>query len=214
MDSHGTQRIKVLLIEDDACYQLLTRTTLEDDSAMAAELVTTERLGEGLAALARREFDLILTDLNLPDSTGIATFERLLAGARNIPIIVLSNQLDETIAPRVLRLGAQNYLSKTQLAPGILNRMIRLGIESRAGWAGQTPPTAAHDAQVQAIHQANRDAMVSPAKADNIVPFDSDSGRLPWPFGLRSTAYFGLISRNYSSNALFQKAFPAIARSV
>ena len=58
--------------------------------------------GDGIVA--------VVSDLNLPDSLGLATFDRLFAASRGIPILVLSMRRDEDIAREAVRRGAQDYL--------------------------------------------------------------------------------------------------------
>jgi len=58
--------------------------------------------GDGIGA--------VVSDLNLLDSTGLATFDRLFAASRGIPILVLSTRRDEDIAREAVRGGAQDYL--------------------------------------------------------------------------------------------------------
>ena len=48
--------------------------------------------------MRRRPFDLVLLDLSLPDSSGLATFRRLAAGMPAVPVVVLSGYDDEQTA--------------------------------------------------------------------------------------------------------------------
>ncbi|MCX9086044.1 MAG: response regulator, partial [Candidatus Methanoperedens sp.] len=84
-----------------------------------------ERLSIGLERLAKKGIDVVLLDLNLPDSKGFNTFTKTLAQAPEIPIIILTGLDDETLAIRAVRTGAQDYLIKKHVNSSLLVRTIR-----------------------------------------------------------------------------------------
>jgi PAS domain S-box-containing protein len=88
-----------------------------------------ESLQDGLAKFQGAHFDMILLDLNLPDSGGIETFLRVHAEAAHVPIIVLSALDDEELATKIVHLGAQEYLVKTRLDSQTLQRALRYAME-------------------------------------------------------------------------------------
>jgi diguanylate cyclase (GGDEF)-like protein/PAS domain S-box-containing protein len=69
-------------------------------------------LADGLGRLQNPEVDIVLLDLSLPDSDGIATFDALFQRVPEIPIMILSNEHDEDVAADAVQRGAQGYLSK------------------------------------------------------------------------------------------------------
>lgn len=158
--------LRLLLLEDDPTFQLLVRIELEDQTSPAMDLVVAERLEEGIALIDASPCDAILTDLNLPDSHGFETFERLMAAAPDVPLVVMTNLLDEAVAAQILRRGAQDYLQKARLPTGALGRIIRRAIE-RHSYARQL---AESEARVRAIYEASIDAIVV-TDGDGIVRF-------------------------------------------
>ena len=102
---------------------------LRDNSSNYFQIHPVERLGDALQRLQCEKFDVILSDLSLPDSHGFETFERLKAQAPQIPILVLSGTDDETLAVRAVREGAQDYLVKGRVDGYILGRAITHAIE-------------------------------------------------------------------------------------
>jgi len=122
--------IKVLLIEDNAGDAGLLRAMLSKSSEVSFELAWAERLSQGLEQLAA-EPDVVLLDLNLPDSSGRETFRAAQAAAPHVPIIVLSGLSDESLAVGVVQEGAQDYLVKGQVDRPLLVRSIRYAIERR-----------------------------------------------------------------------------------
>jgi diguanylate cyclase (GGDEF)-like protein/PAS domain S-box-containing protein len=72
-----------------------------------------------------------LLDLCLPDSQGIATFEKLFAAATHIPILILSRLNDESAANEAIRRGAYDYLLKGHLDKYTLTRALRNVMERK-----------------------------------------------------------------------------------
>ena len=123
--------IHVLLVEDDDFYANILRAVLTS----ATPKVEVERCASFAAAsalLARRRFDAVLLDLNLPDSSGAETIQRTLALAPGIPIVVLTATSDSEAALSAVQHGAQDYLVKSETDGKLLSRALRYTIE-RAG---------------------------------------------------------------------------------
>jgi len=68
------------------------------DSPVDFTIEHVDRLSKALEKLKEGGFDLILSDLTVPDSSGIVTFERLKEAGRELPIIILSGSHDEALA--------------------------------------------------------------------------------------------------------------------
>jgi len=128
---------RLLLIEDDdsAARAILDAFTRSAEEFFQVEWV--RRCSEGLEKLAG--IAAILTDLHLPDSRGIATFDRLFRAAPQIPILILIDVQDEETAKQALRSGAQDYLFKTRLdadlLPKAVGRMIERAVNAEALFA-------------------------------------------------------------------------------
>ncbi len=74
------------------------------------ECVSVESLFDGLRLLRERSFDLIVSDLVLPDSTGVATVRHLKQQAPGTPVIVLCEFRDRAMAVTAVRKGAHDFL--------------------------------------------------------------------------------------------------------
>lgn len=127
------EHIRVLLIEDNPADAAFIEEMLSEAKDISFELEWKERLSIGLERLAKKGIDVVLLDLNLPDSRGFNTFAKALAQAPEIPIVVLTGLDDETLAIRAVRTGAQDYLIKKHVNSSLLVRTIRYAIARRLG---------------------------------------------------------------------------------
>jgi len=121
----------ILLIEDNESDAILVQSDLQQAMGDQITLVHTERLSSALKLIQEHTFDLILSDLTLPDSDGIKTINQLRENAASIPIAVLSYRNDEKLAIKAIKAGAQDYLVKGSLTEGVLARVIRYSIERK-----------------------------------------------------------------------------------
>ncbi|MCL5021838.1 MAG: response regulator [Nitrospirae bacterium] len=123
------QSIKVLLLEDVEDDAALVRRILLKGMRVPVEVQSTDRLSSALECLAAESFDVVLSDLGLPDSQGLDTFSGLHSRYPDVPIIVLSGLSDEDLALRAVQGGAQDYLVKGYVDSRLLGRAIRYAIE-------------------------------------------------------------------------------------
>src|SRR5438093_5152533 len=123
------ERLKVLLIEHDPAFARAMGEMLGQGRELAAEMRSAPGLEDGLSALARDKFDVVVLDVCVPDGAGLANVPLLKSKAPRLPIIVAGDADDETVALEAVQAGAQDYLVKSQLTPGWLERSIRYAIE-------------------------------------------------------------------------------------
>ncbi len=86
-------------------------------------------LDAALERLASGGVDVVLLDLDLPDSEGLTTFERASAFAPDVPFIILADVADARLAVGTAQGGAQDYLVRSEIKPSILARAILYAIE-------------------------------------------------------------------------------------
>lgn len=123
--------IKILLIEDSLEDAIIIREMLRETSNITFELEHVDRLKTGFENLFNDSFDVLLLDLNLPDSWGFDTFIRTYDQAPELPIVIMSGFDDEDVAVRAVREGAQDYLIKGQIDGRLLARSISYAIERK-----------------------------------------------------------------------------------
>jgi PAS domain S-box-containing protein len=121
--------IRVLLVEDSAVDSRLLQLLLGDSKNMFFAWTCVTRLADALIKLRQEEFDVVLSDLTLPDSQGFETFQALHSQAPAMPMIVLSGTDDDRMALQAVREGAQDYLVKGKVDTHILTRAITYAIE-------------------------------------------------------------------------------------
>ncbi|MCL4243642.1 MAG: diguanylate cyclase [Candidatus Dadabacteria bacterium] len=124
------ETIRILLIEDNLDYAQLIKRILTKKSPDAMNVEHHDTFAGGFDRAQRGEIDLILLDLDLPDSGNIDTLQAI-KGTTEVPIIVLTGTDDEKLALRAVQMGAQDYLMKGQVDARLLVRSIRYAIERK-----------------------------------------------------------------------------------
>lgn len=117
----------VLLLEDSRTDALLIKSCLKT-SQLQCNIAVAETVAEA-ESLLKRDFDVALIDLHLPDSSGIETVRRIRALRSNLPIVVLSGDAGEETDLDALREGAQDFIAKNDFSSSTLERSIRFAIE-------------------------------------------------------------------------------------
>jgi signal transduction histidine kinase len=115
---------RLLVIEDSPSDAMLLEAALQDSVLASATIVSESCLGAGLKRLAESTFDGVLIDLGLPDSEGLETFSRVREAAGEAAIVVITGRDDSRLAEEAVRLGAQDYLRKSETRRGELGRAV------------------------------------------------------------------------------------------
>lgn len=116
----------ILLIEDSEDYGQFLTTTIEN----SFDVTIASNLAVAIKYLKGKVFDLVVTDLNLPDSQGLKTFEWVQHYAYGTPIVVLTGGYEEVKkVSEVIGLGAEDYLFKSDLKVKTIERTLCSAIE-------------------------------------------------------------------------------------
>lgn len=161
----GTQ---ILLVEDNPGDVELVREALSELSSWRCVLDSVDRLATAIARLApesRHGVDVVLLDLNLPDSAGIATLVELQRAAPHVPVVVLTGSDDDTRALEALRKGAQDYLVKGKCDGELIRRSIHYAIERRRAEAANLQLAAERAARAAAEDAHARTALLAEASS-------------------------------------------------
>lgn len=129
---HGeTGAINILLVEDNPADCRLVTERLCNRRENRFHLLYAGHISEALQVLAQNRISIILLDLQLPDGNGLESLVKVHAAATGIPIVVLSEIGDETLALRALQLGAQDFLVKWHTNEHVLVRAVQYALERK-----------------------------------------------------------------------------------
>jgi len=123
------ETLHILLIEDNPGDAELMRVILEDIADPQYLIRNVQRLAVALEVVRHDHFDIIILDLGLPDSSGLATLRAVIEAAPELPVVVLTGMLDEQIGLDAVKAGAQDFLIKGQIGAQLLIRVLRYAYE-------------------------------------------------------------------------------------
>ena len=125
------KHLHILIVEDNTGDYILIEEFLKEE--VGTPLITrTNTLTETKQLLIGDEdFDIILLDLSLPDSTGEELLTQIIQLVDHIPIIVLTGYSDKHFGIKALSLGISDYLLKDELSAPLLAKSISYSIERK-----------------------------------------------------------------------------------
>jgi diguanylate cyclase (GGDEF)-like protein/PAS domain S-box-containing protein len=127
-----SEAYRILLIERDAADAHATRAALAETTGRALTVEWVRDLCTGIDRLNAEQIDAVLLDLFLPDCHGLATFEQLRQGVPHVPVFIICDLSDESLAMEAVKRGAQDYLLRTRFDSVSLGHALRNMIERAA----------------------------------------------------------------------------------
>jgi len=124
--------IKVLSVEDDDDDADLLAFALEQTPDRAYELRRARSLAQMHRVLSSFRPDIVLLDLNLPDSRGLDTVRSAVLASHDAPILVLTGSIDDETGSGAVEAGAQDFLPKPEMMTPILKRSIDFAIQRKS----------------------------------------------------------------------------------
>ena len=124
--------LKILLIEDSKCDAKVIGSYIKSINDLTSEVKIAINLSDALTELSKSKFDIILSDLNLPDTKGLDSFKGLVDKYSDTPFILLTGTDSDIVLTEANKIGIQDYLVKSDLSAGILRRSIRYSMERMA----------------------------------------------------------------------------------
>lgn len=128
-ESPHSTALRILLVDDHAIVRVGLKQMLTD----AFEQLDVTEVGTGQEALAKVQegsWDLVILDINLPDTNGLDVLKKLKALRTGLPVVVLSFHPEEQYAVRALKSGASAYVTK-DTAPQELATAIKTVLAGR-----------------------------------------------------------------------------------
>lgn len=162
--SSGDARVlRVLVVEDNAADAMVAQAAVTRAARGASAVLRAQSLAQGLAILRADVVHLVLLDLNLPDSRGLATLRSVRAETRS-PVIVVTAEDRPGLDDEALEEGAFEILHKGNLGAEAIARLLRLA-------EGQRRTQEALEAREQA---ARRELLDSEARYRSLTELSSE----------------------------------------
>jgi two-component system KDP operon response regulator KdpE len=143
--------VTVLVVDDEPPIRRLLRTSL---SPQGYEIIEAETGAAALAEIRRREPDIVILDLGLPDRDGLEII-RTIRSTSALPIIVLSSRGDERGKVAAFELGADDYVTKPFGMAELVAR-IRAALRHRLQEQGEQPVFETGDLAVDLVRRIVR----------------------------------------------------------
>lgn len=165
MNLASTKPLNILVVEDDAIDRAGMQRLLAGSSLPLHDVVFVGDLNKAMAALADGAFDILLLDLNLPDSDGLDTLIALEADYPDVAKVVVTGADDEGLGLQAVAAGAQDYLVKGRFNVDAITRVVHYSVERK-----KLEEALRHSrGKLNAMLESIRDPMVMIDKDLNVV---------------------------------------------
>lgn len=183
-----SDKIKVLLIDDDEDDYILTRELLSAVKESAYELDWVSSYEEGLAIAGRGVHDACLVDYRLGEHNGVELIRAARKSQINMPMILLTGQGDREVDVEAMEAGATDYLIKDETPPARLERTIRYAV--RLNTERCRAEEALHDSETKfrSVAQSASDAIIAADSNGNIISWNNGAQSI---FGYSETEVLG-----------------------
>jgi two-component system response regulator PilR (NtrC family) len=176
MSAHTPRSPRILVVDDEADLRELLELTL---LKMGLDVDSAATLGEARALLAGTEYQLVLTDMRLPDGLGLELVREIAAACKNTPVAVVTAFGSADNAVVALKAGAFDYISKPVALDQLrlmVQSALRLNAEPAAGQAPTAAPTASRLRGESAVIQALRAQIARLARSMAPIAINGESG--------------------------------------
>ncbi len=140
--------IRLLIVEDDSALNQMLLLHFEDEGYLVDGAIDC---ADALECVARKAYDLVLLDQQLPDGTGTGLLEDLLGRDPDLPVVMMTGQHDLELAIEAIKKGAADFVHKpveTAELTHTVNRLLanrRLSREVEALRQAQEPAREERD---------------------------------------------------------------------
>jgi two-component system chemotaxis response regulator CheY len=120
--------MRVLVVEDSLSMRSFVRSALESEPALEeVEVVEATSGFDALRLLPRGPYDLVITDINMPDINGLELLQIMRKGDKHktTPVLLISTQKSDKDRERGLKLGATGYLPKPFSPEALCEEVLR-----------------------------------------------------------------------------------------
>ncbi|UBV44659.1 diguanylate cyclase (plasmid) [Deinococcus taeanensis] len=121
--------LRILIVDDDEDDFLLTRDLLRDVQGWTCRVTWADGIETAAEEIASGQFDVYLVDYRLGAHSGLDVLQLLKASLRSAPAILLTGVDNREVDVAAMKLGAADYLVKSDLSTVVLERSLRYALE-------------------------------------------------------------------------------------
>ena len=170
--------LSILIVEDDITFSLMLTTWLGKKGFVVR---SSSSVSDAKRRLGEEVFDLVISDLRLPDSDGIDLLKWLKSTHPSLPLIMMTSYAEIQTAVQAMKLGAADYIAKP-LNPDELLGKIKELVRVEAKAPARAPVPSAPDLYIEGQSQAARQLyehvrLVAPTDMSVLVTGASGTGK-------------------------------------
>ncbi len=178
---------KILIVEDDVAFCKMLKTFLQKKEY---DVFTAFSGNEAIPQIKNEAFDIVLTDVRLPDSDGITLLDEILKTNSNTQVIIMTGYAEVNMAVNAIKKGAFDYVSKP-FNPDTILHTIEKALKGKSSYVANdkkvtpTPtktPKSNSNSFVKGVSDASKKlneyvALVAPTRMSVLVIGDSGTGK-------------------------------------
>ena len=170
--------LSILIVEDDITFSLMLTTWLGKKGFVVR---SSSSVSDAKRRLGEEAFDLVISDLRLPDSDGIDLLKWLKNTHPSLPLIMMTSYAEIQTAVQAMKLGAADYIAKPLNPDELLGKISELAhVEEKA--PARVPVPSAPDLYIEGQSQAARQLyehvrLVAPTDMSVLVTGASGTGK-------------------------------------
>lgn len=170
--------LSILIVEDDITFSLMLTTWLGKKGFVVR---SSSSVSDAKRRLGEEVFDLVISDLRLPDSDGIDLLKWLKSTHPSLPLIMMTSYAEIQTAVQAMKLGAADYIAKPLNPDELLGKIRELAhVEEKA--PTRVPVSSAPDLYIEGQSQAARQLyehvrLVAPTDMSVLVTGASGTGK-------------------------------------
>ena len=170
--------LSILIVEDDITFSLMLTTWLGKKGFVVR---SSSSVSDAKRRLGEEAFDLVISDLRLPDSDGIDLLKWLKSTHPSLPLIMMTSYAEIQTAVQAMKLGAADYIAKPLNPDELLGKIKELVyVQEKA--PARVPVSSAPDLYIEGQSQAARQLyehvrLVAPTDMSVLVTGASGTGK-------------------------------------
>lgn len=127
----NSQTLKILIVEDSQIDRRILESMLSESSKTFKMVKSVDTLAGAMKLLGEHDFNVVILDLNLPDSEGEDTLVRLSSKYPEVAVVINTGAYEDEVGLHTLGAGAQDFLMKGKYTAYVLNKAIHYALERK-----------------------------------------------------------------------------------